>query len=372
MINYPATIFTMKKIRMSIVTVVMILIGIGVIMIYSSSGIYALQGLGDSEYFLKRHVLFLSLGFLLTCGVMAIDYRLIQKYSKPLIIFAIFLLCLVLIPEIGKASYGARRWFQFAGFSFQPSELAKVAMLIYVADFLSRKQNKIRNFMDGFFPVISILSMVCLLILKQPDLGTSVLIAVIVFLMMFIAGANLKHIGFLGLMALPVVYFLIVKYPYRMARITAFLDPWQDSQGVGFQLTQSQIALGSGGVFGVGLGKSVQKLFYLPAAHTDFILSIIGEELGFLGAGLVVILFVIFIVQGARIVKRTNDAFGHFLGFGIVSMLGLQAAVNIGVSIGALPTKGLPLPFISYGGSALIFNMMLVGLLLNISRIQDV
>lgn len=361
----------MRDIRISLAVIVTILIGIGLVMIYSSSGVYALQELGDKTHFLIRHMMFLTLGLLLTCAVMAVDYRHLQKIAKPFVLVALVLLVLVLIPGIGKASFGARRWFKIGPLNFQPSEFAKLAVLIYMADFLARKQNKISNFWEGFFPPIVILGAVCLLVVKQPDLGNSVLTAGIVLIMMFIAGARPGHIAALGVMATPALYFLVFKVPYRLARILAFLDPWQDSQGIGFQLSQSQIALGSGGVFGVGLGKSVQKLFYLPAAHTDFILSIIGEELGFVGAFTVVVLFIVFIWQGARIAKRTTDLFGYYLAIGIVSMVGLQAVVNIGVSTGALPTKGLPLPFISYGGSALIFNMVAVGLLLNISRVQD-
>jgi len=216
-----------------------------------------------------------------------------------------------------------------------------------------------------------VLGAVSVLILKQPDLGSTVLIGAVAMIMIYIAGARLWHLGLLGLLTIPGFYFLVYQVPYRWRRIMIFLDPWGDSQGAGFQLTQSQIAFGSGGLFGLGLGHSVQKLYYLPAAHTDFILSIIGEELGLAGSLLVIILFIAFIWQGARIAKRTLDPFGHFLSIGIVAMIGLQAVVNVGVSIGALPTKGLPLPFISYGGSALVFNMIFVGLLLNISRIQD-
>ncbi|MFA5088897.1 MAG: putative lipid II flippase FtsW [Candidatus Omnitrophota bacterium] len=361
----------MRSIRVSIATVTVILICFGVVMIYSASGIYALQRLGKSTYFLERHLLFLMVGFILALGVMAIDYRDIRKYSKPLMMLSVVMLCAVLVPGIGKSINGARRWFQIGAFSFQPSEFTKVAVLIYVSDFLARKQNKIRHFRQGFFPVLVVLAVICLLILKQPDLGSSVLIATIVIILLFVAGADIRHIGFLGVLALPVVYFLIVRVPYRLNRILAFLDPWETSQGIGFQLTQSQIALGSGGVFGLGLGKSVQKLFYLPAAHTDFILSIVGEELGLLGALMVVILFAVFVWQGARIAKRTIDPFGYFLSIGIVTMIGLQAVINIGVSIGMLPTKGLPLPFVSYGGSALVFNLIAVGLLLNISRVQE-
>jgi len=340
-------------------------------MIFSASSIYALQQLKDSAYFLKRHLLFLTMGLPLMLLVMAIDYRELRKYAKPILMVAIFLLILVLIPGIGKESNGARRWFKVFGLSFQPSEFAKIAVLIYVADFLARKQTKIRDLVEGFLPLVFMLGIVCLPILKQPDLGTSVSIACVVFVLMFVAGARISHLSLVGLMSLPLIYLLIVRVPYRLTRILAFLNPWGDSQGIGFQLTQSQIALGSGGILGVGLGQSMQKLFYLPAAHTDFILSIIGEELGLVGTLTVVVLFMLFIWQGARIAKRTEESFGYFLSVGIVAMLGLQAVVNVGVSIGALPTKGLPMPFISYGGSALIFNLIAVALLLNISRTQE-
>jgi cell division protein FtsW len=361
----------MKSLRISIAAIVSFMLSIGVIMIYSSSGIYALQELGETTYFLNRHLLFLGIGVVMTFAAMVIDYRDLRKYAKPLMVLSLILLVCVLIPGIGKASYGARRWFKVGAFSFQPSEFVKLAILVYTADFLARKQKFVGSFLHGFLPLMGVLGIICLLILKQPDLGNAVLIAAIVVLMLFLAGGKMVHIGAVVVAAIPALYFLVVRVPYRLKRIIAFWDPWQDPQGVGFQLSQSQIALGSGGLFGVGLGKSVQKLFYLPAAHTDFILSIIGEELGLLGTLSVVMLFAAFIWQGARIVKRTQDAFGYYLGAGIVAMLGLQAVVNIGVSIGALPTKGLPLPFISYGGSALIFNMMAVGLLLNISRTQD-
>ncbi|MDP2654028.1 MAG: putative lipid II flippase FtsW [Candidatus Omnitrophota bacterium] len=361
----------MREIRLSITMIVILLIFVGIVMIYSASCIYALQELNDSMYFLRRHLMFLVIGSAMMLTAMTIDYRDLRKYAKPLLVIGIVLLVLVLIPHIGKASYGARRWFKLGPFFFQPSEFVKLAMLIYVADFLARKQTKITDFFRGFLPIVMVVGITCLLILKQPDLGSSVLIALIVFIMMFVAGARPAHILSLGLLALPVLFLLVARVPYRMKRIVAFLNPWEDSQGVGFQLTQSQIAFGSGGLFGVGPGHSMQKLYYLPAAHTDFILSIIGEELGFVGAFAVILLFVAFIWQGARIAKRTMDPFGYYLSTGIVGIIGLQAMVNVGVSIGALPTKGLPLPFISYGGSALVFNMVCVGLLLNISRIQD-
>ncbi|MCK5012394.1 MAG: putative lipid II flippase FtsW [Candidatus Omnitrophica bacterium] len=361
----------MRDIRISIAVIVTLLVSLGITMIYSSSGIYALQELGDKTYFLTRHLLFLFIGLMVAFAAMAFDYRDLRTFAKPLLLIVIALLVLVLIPGVGKSIFGARRWFKIGPFHFQPSEFSKLAVLVYVADFLARKRQKIKSFWEGFLPLIIILCLLCLLIVKQPDLGNSLLIAVIMLIMMFTAGARILHIGILALLAMPVLFVLIVSVPYRLRRIVAFIDPWKDAKGVGFQLSQSQIALGSGGIFGVGLGKSVQKLFYLPAAHTDFILSIIGEELGLLGTLAVVILFAAFIWQGARIAKRTTDPFGYYLAFGIVVMIGLQAVVNIGVSIGAFPTKGLPLPFISYGGSALIFNMIAVALLLNISRVQD-
>jgi len=362
----------MRHLRFSIASITTILISIGIVMIFSSSGIYALQQLGDSFYFLKRHLLFLSIGFVFMFLVMAMDYRTLQKMAKPLLIVGIVMLVLVLIPGIGRETFGARRWFKIGPFSFQPSEFVKLAMLIYTADFLVRKKNKIRDFWAGFVPIMLVMGVACVLILKQPDLGSTVFIAMITMILMLIGGARISHLGMVVLSALPLVYLLVARVPYRLARILAFLDPWEDSQGIGFQLSQSQIALGHGGIFGVGLGKGMQKLFYLPAAHTDFIFSIIGEEMGLIGTFLIIGLFAAFIWQGARIAKRTEDTFGYYMAVGIVLMIGLQAVINIGVSIGALPTKGLPLPFVSYGGSALIFHMISVGLLLNISRIQDI
>jgi cell division protein FtsW len=361
----------MRDIRISLVVIISLLVCLGITMIYSASGVYAMMELGDQGYFFKRHMLFLCIGLIFMITAMAIDYRQLKHLAKPLLISGVIMLVLVLIPVIGKASYGARRWFNLGPFFFQPSEFMKLAMMVYVADFLARRHHRLGSFVHGFMPVMLVLGVTCLLILKQPDLGSALLIGAIALVMLFIAGARFRHIGLLGLLALPAFYALVVRVPYRWIRIITFLDPWQDRQGAGFQLTQSQIALGNGGLFGVGLGQSMQKLFYLPAGHTEFLLSIIGEELGFIGVFLVVLLFIAFIWQGARIAKRVSDPFGYFLCVGIVAMIGLQAAVNVGVSIGALPTKGLPLPFISYGGSALVFNMICVGLLLNISRMQD-
>ncbi len=352
--------------------IVFALIFIGILMIYSASGIYALEELGDSLYYLKRHVVFVLVGIMAALAVMAVDYRDLQRWAKPLLLFNVLLLVLVLLPGLGRSGGGAQRWFHIGPLYFQPTELMKITMIIYTADFLSRKQNRVMHIRDVFAPAMIVLGVVSGLIIKQPDLGSVVLIGLVVLIMLFVAGVRWQHFSLLAALFLPMFYFFVYRVPYRWLRIVTFVDPWKDPTGAGFQLTQSQIAFGSGGLVGVGLGQSVQKLFYLPAAHTDFILSIIGEEFGFIGAFFVILLFIMLIWQGARIAKRTQDPFGYFLSLGIVAMLGIQAVVNIGVTIGALPTKGLPLPFISYGGSALVTNMMMVGLLLNVSRISDI
>ncbi|MBF0122892.1 MAG: putative lipid II flippase FtsW [Candidatus Omnitrophica bacterium] len=361
----------MRETRISLFMTFVILICFGTVMIYSSSGVYALEVMKNSSYFLIRHLMFLVIGagFMFFC--MTFDYRQLQKYAKPLLGLVIILLILVLIPHIGKITSGARRWFSLGPINFQPSELAKPVLIIYLADFFARKKSDVRSLAKGFIPVMLVMGVLCVLIIKQPDLGNTVLIFAITLCMLFAAGAKIKHGLSIFIMAIPVFVFLVLAEPYRIRRIVSFMNPWDDPQGAGFQLSQSQIALGSGGFWGVGLGQSQQKLFYLPAAHTDFIFSIIGEELGFLGAVVLIVLFGMLIWHGVKILKHTVDPFGYYIAFGILVMISIQVMVNVGVSIGALPTKGLPLPFISYGGSALIFNMAAIGLLLNIARAHD-
>lgn len=357
-----------RNVRINIFTVSSILICIGMVMIYSTSSIYAWEKYQDSFFFLKRHLSFLFIGAILTFLVMAVDYNNFRKYAKPLLVVSLFLLVLVLIPGIGREVSGARRWFRFKFISFQPSELAGMAVIIYVADFIARKGNLIKDFFKGFFPPVCVLGACSLLILVQPDLGTTVALCAVVFIMLFVAGARVTYLLSIILSSLPALYVLVFRVPYRRMRILAFLNPWLDPKGSGFQIIQSQVSLGSGGLFGVGLGHSKQKLFYLPAAHTDFIFSIIGEELGLLGTLAVIVLFMIFIRQGLKIMRYSSDKFGYFLAMGLILMISLKAIINIGVSCGLLPTKGLPLPFISYGGSSFIFDMVSVGILINIAR----
>lgn len=357
-----------RKTRINLLTVSVLLVAIGIVMIYSSSSIYAWERYGDSFYFLKRHLSFLVVGIFLAFLAMVIDYRFFKKYSHWLIWIALALLVLVLIPGIGREVSGARRWFRFKFISFQPSEFANLALIAYIADFISRKEDKIKMLLEGFAPAMCMLGAVTVLILLQPDLGTVIALGSVVLIMLFVAGVRGRYILTLILSSLPALYFLVFSVPYRRARIMAFLNPWLDPKGTGFQIIQSQVAIGSGGLFGRGLGHSQQKLFYLPAAHTDFIFSIIGEELGLLGTLGVIALFMIFIQQGLKIIKNAQDQFGYFFALGLVLMICLKAIINIGVSCGVFPTKGLPLPFISYGGSSLIFDMVSLGILINIAR----
>ncbi|MDP2905668.1 MAG: putative lipid II flippase FtsW [Candidatus Omnitrophota bacterium] len=360
-----------RNIRINLFTVSVVLVCVGVVMIYSASSIYAWERYKDSLFFLKRHLVFLAIGALFTIAMMAIDYKNLRRIAKPFLLLSLLLLVLVLIPGIGREVSGARRWFRFKFISFQPSELASLAIIIYVADFIARKGEAIKQFFKGFLPPLCVLGVCALLILMQPDLGTTMALAAVVFIMLYVSGVRLTYLLSLLLAGMPVLYFLIFSVPYRRARILTFLNPWLDPKGSGFQIIQSQIALGSGGIFGVGLGHSKQKLFYLPAAHTDFIFSIIGEELGLLGTLAVIVLLMMFVQQGVKVIKNCSDKFGYFLALGLVSMISLKAVINIGVSCGLLPTKGLPLPFISYGGSSLIFDMCSVGILVNIARTGD-
>ncbi len=358
----------MRAVRTNLFTTAVILICVGIVMIYSASCIYAWERYKDGLFFLKRHVSFIVIGSILTFLCMSVDYRRYRKFVKPLLVIAVALLVLVLVPGLGREVSGARRWFRFRFISFQPSEFACIVLIMYLADFLVRKKDVLRSFVWGFLPPMAALGCLVLLILMQPDLGTSLALGGVVFIMLFVAGARPAHLVSVLLAGLPLLYVLIFSVPYRKARILAFLNPWADPKGSGFQIIQSQVALGSGGIFGVGLGHSKQKLFFLPAAHTDFIFSIIGEELGLIGTVGVILLFIIFIHQGLKIIRHAPDRFGYFLGLGLLLFIALKVMVNIGVSCGLLPTKGLPLPFISYGGSSFIFDMISVGILMNIAR----
>ena len=358
----------MRNTRKSIFIITMILVMLGVVLVYSSSAIYAYEKFGDSTFFVKKHASFILLGFLLMAYIMSQDIAKIEGASRALFLISLFFLGLALLPGIGVSVGGARRWLRAGFFSFQPSEFAKFTLIVYLAALLAKKGYRLKDPAYGYLPTVSVIALVSVLILLQPDLGTAVAVFFVGFLLLFIAGGRLKHLLATVLLGAPFLYYLVFSVPYRRRRMFIFLDPWQDQKGAGFQIIQSFLALGSGGLLGVGLGQSKQKLFYLPEAHTDFIFSIIGEELGFLGAASVLMLFGTFAFLGFRACFNENRPFNKLLIFGVTSMIVFEALVNIGISLGVFPTKGLPLPFVSYGGSSLVFHMAAAGLLLNAMR----
>jgi cell division protein FtsW len=358
----------MRHIRINLLLVTLMLTATGIVMIYSSSFAFAYENYSDSAYFLKKQIIFLIAGTALGVFFMSFDYSRLKRYSKPFLIFSILLLLAVFVPGIGRTAGGARRWITIAGINFQPSEIAKLALVLYAADVLSRKQAEIKVFLYGFLPLVIALGLCVVLILAGSDLGTAVALTILIFTMAFIAGVDLKQLGIVMLPGVIAVIALIATKPYRIKRMIAFINPWNDPQGAGFQIIQSMIAMGSGGLLGAGLAQSKQKLFYLPEAHTDFIFSIIGEELGLAGSLGVIVLFAVYIWLGFRIAYSARDLFGQFLAFGLVSMITLQVMINIAAVTSLIPTKGLPLPFISYGGTSLVYSLVSTGLLFNISK----
>ena len=339
----------------------------GVVMVYSASSVMAAKRFHDGFFFLKRQGLFALIGFAVMLGAMRINYQFWRKLAVPILLGCLVLLVMVLIPGIGGSAGGASRWIKLPGFNLQPSEVAKIALIMYMAYSLDRKQDKIKQLGSGFVSYMLILLVLLGLLLKQPDMGSALTLAAVAITMLFAAGTRLVYIISIFLMSLPFLYFLVMNVAYRKRRILAFLDPWQDPQNSGFQIIQSWLALGTGGVFGQGLGEGKQKLFYLPEAHTDFILSVVGEELGFLGVIVIIGMFFLLVQRAMRIAVAAPDIFGRFLALGIAVLFGIEATVNMGVVTGLLPTKGLALPFISYGGSSLIISLFAVGILLNIS-----
>ena len=348
-------------------TMVMILSGVGIVMIFSTSGIVALEKFGDKYFFLKRQFVWLIISTMAIMLTMKIDYHVYPKLTFPLLCTCLLLLILVLIPGIGVKINGARRWLKISNFTFQVSEMAKLILVIYLAGAMTRKEGKLKEFRQGFLPLIIITSICCVLILAEPDLGTAAIILLVTSLLLFIGGVSLLHLFGLAGLAVPLIALLISKKPYMLQRCLSFLDPWQDPLGKGYHIVQGLIALGSGGVHGRGLGEGIQKMFYLPEAHTDFIFAIIGEEMGFIGTSLVLTLFFIVIMRGIKIALRCEDMYGCLLAAGIVTIISLQAMINIGVVVNLLPITGTTLPFISYGGSSLLINLTAVGILLNIS-----
>ena len=347
--------------------VTLFLVIIGTVMIYSSSSIIALEKFKDGQYFLKKHIFFVATGIIMMTVMIKVPYEYLKKIAYPGVIVSVALLLLLFVPALGVKRGGATRWLNLVVFTFQVSELVKVAMVIFLAHLLTRKVHHLKKFSRGVLVPLSVTGVVMALILLQPDFGTVVIIASILLLMLSLAGSRISHLVFLVAAFIPVGIWLIMHKGYRMARLTAFLDPWKDPDNTGFQIIQSLISFGSGGAFGVGIGDGMQKLFYLPEPHTDFILSIIAEESGFIGVTIVIVLFVLFLLRGFMIAFRAPDLFGTLLAAGLTMLIAMQAFINIAGVMGLIPLKGLALPFLSYGGTAFVMSMTSVGILLNIS-----
>ncbi|WP_430786107.1 stage V sporulation protein E [Virgibacillus flavescens] len=351
---------------------VMALLTVGLVMVFSSSYIWADYKYGDSFFFLKRQLLFVGLGVMAMYILMMTPYSVWKQYSKLILLGCFVLLGLVLIPGVGLVRGGAQSWIGVGAFSIQPSEFMKLGLVMYLSTYLTYNQKYITSFKKGFFPSVILVFSAFGLIMLQPDLGTGVVLVLTCMVLIFTAGAKLTH--FFGLAGIGVIafLFLIVSAPYRIKRITSFINPWEDPLGDGFQIIQSLYAIGPGGLMGVGLGDSIQKYFYLPEPQTDFIYAILAEELGFIGGTVIILLFVLLLWRGIKIALTTQDEFGRYLALGIITMLSIQVMINISVVIGLIPVTGITLPFLSYGGSSLTLTLCAVGILLNISRYSSV
>jgi cell division protein FtsW len=349
-------------------TSTVVLVCASLVMVYSASAVIGMEKYGQRpSLFLWKQATFALLGLAMIPLLMKVDYR---HYRQPLVLWtALGLVTLALVAVLfGPRINGARRWFGYAGLGLQPSELAKLVVVFFVAAVLERRMDRIDDLRYSLVPVASVLGGVVALIMLQPDLGTALSIIVIVSTMIFAAGINYRYLIGLLLVSLPAAYIVLMSADYRRRRMTVFLNPWDDPLNDGFQVIQSLIAVGTGGVFGRGLMAGVQKLFYLPYPHTDFIYAVIGEELGLVGATLVLACFCVIAWRGIRTAMRAPDRFGAFLALGLTAMIVVQAFFNISVVLGLLPTKGIPLPFVSFGGSSLLMSMIGMGILLNVSQ----
>lgn len=344
---------------------VILLVVVGTLMVFSSSVLMADTRFKAPYAFVTKQFIWAAIGSVALMGAMRWDYRALQKLARPLLIVAVVLLIVVLV--IGTVKGGAKRWLRFGLLSFQPSELAKVALIVGLADYIDRRKSKLVK-LKGLLPPLAMLAVLCVPIGMEPDLGTPALMTVVALCVLYAGGARLRHLS----LAIPVIISVgvaeIIRKPYRLARMRDYLASWGDISAASYQIGQSLLAFGNGGFFGVGLGHGVMKRNFLPEPHTDFIFPVIGEELGFLGAIFVIGLLVVFVWRGMKIARSCPSLFGQMLALGITWTIAFQAAVNLGVATGVFPAKGLPLPFVSFGGTSLLINMALAGILLSISR----
>ncbi len=340
----------------------------GIIMIYSASSIWAEYKFNDSFHYLKYQTIFFLIGIIIMWIVSKIDYKIYYQKANTILFICIILLILVLIPGIGSVRNGSRSWFGIGSLGIQPSEFAKLGMIIFTSKYLTNSNKFLKSYKQGVFPILGILFFLFALIMLQPDMGTGSILVVSILALLFIAGVNMKFFLGMGIVGVVGVVILIIIAPYRMDRITSFLDPWSDALGTGFQIIQSLYAIGPGGLLGTGFLNSIQKHFYLPEPQTDFIFSIIAEEFGVVGAFIVVGLFSMILWRGIKIALNSKDQFAKYLCIGMTFQIIFQAIMNLMVVIGMIPVTGVTLPFLSYGGSSLLISMISMGILLNISR----
>ncbi|MCR8641917.1 stage V sporulation protein E [Paenibacillus sp. N1-5-1-14] len=346
----------------------LLILTIGVIMVYSASAVLAFHEFGDWYYYLKRQLIFAVLGVVAMFVTMNMDYWIWKKYAKIILLICFVFLVIVLIPGVGVVRGGARSWIGIGSFGIQPSEFAKMGIIMFLAKWLSEEQAKITEFTKGLLPPLGLVGLAFGLIMLQPDLGTGTVLVGTAVLMIFIVGARLRHLSYFAMAGVVGFIGLIIAAPYRMDRIMAFMDPWKYPKDEGYQIIQSLLAIGPGGLVGLGLGMSRQKYSYLPEPQTDFIFAIISEELGFIGGSFVLLLFTILVWRGMRVAITAPDTFGSLLAVGIVGMIAVQVIINIGVVIGMFPVTGITLPLVSAGGSSLTLMLTALGILLNISR----
>jgi cell division protein FtsW len=349
---------------------ILALVSFGVVMVYSASAVLAYSRYDNGQHFLVRQGAFALIGLVVMVLLARFDYHRLRALTYPMLVGSVGLLAMTALG-LGKRAGGASRWIEIGGIHVQPAEMAKVALICWLAYSLSKKTEQIRTFSIGFLPHVLVAGMLMVLCLEQPDFGSAVMVALLTFVLLFTAGARLGYMLGAALLVLPLVYHLIAGSEYRMRRITAYLSPFQYRYGAGYQIAESLMSFGAGGVSGVGIGDGRQKLFFLPEAHTDFISAIIGEELGFVGFACMVGIFLLVFARGLRAASLAVDEYGTYLAVGITMFVGLQAFTNLAVAVGLLPTKGLVLPFVSYGGSALLVNCAAIGILLNVSRPRE-
>ena len=349
----------------------LLLVGIGVVMVYSASSALAMKKFGNEYYFLQKQAIFALLGMLSLVFYRHFPYRFFRITTYPLLTMTLAALIVVQFTDLGIAAGGSTRWLRYKEISFQPSELARLALVIYLAYSMDKKREKLKDLYIGFLPHVLVLGSLAAFILLQPDFGSVVILGAITWIMMFVGGARLTHLLISLLVLLPGLYVFMITAEYRIKRLMSFLNPWEFSSDEGYQIIHSMMAFGTGGIWGAGIGKGYQKLFYLPEPHTDFIFSVIGEELGLLGVLAILGLYVVVVWRGICIARNAGDVFGSFLAFGLTLAIGLQVCVNMGVVLGLLPTKGLALPFLSYGGTSLLINMASIGILMNIGAVSS-